>query len=60
MKFFRWLMLASLVLITGCVSQTSRDIGIDKLAPRKAEQTLSHGVHQYEDGELKAAQKSLQ
>lgn len=60
MKFFRWLTLASLVLITGCVSQASRDIGIDKLAPRKAEQTLSNGIHQYEDGELKAAQKSLQ
>lgn len=60
MKLLRWLLLASTILIGACASQTSRDIGIDKLAPRKAEQALNNGVRQYEDGELKAAQKSLQ
>ena len=60
MKAFRWLLLASTILIGACASQTSRDIGIDKLSPRKAEQALNQGVRQYEDGELKAAQKSLQ
>ena len=57
----RWLVLAALVLLTaGCASQTSRDTGIDKLSPRKAEQALNTGIQQYEDGELKAAQKNLQ
>ena len=61
MKLSRWLILAAaILLVTGCASQTARDIGIDKLAPRKAEQTLNTGVHQYEDGNLSAAQKSLQ
>lgn len=60
MKYAIWLMLASTFLVTGCASQISRDIGIDKLAPRKAEQALNSGVRQYEDGELNSAQKSLQ
>lgn len=56
----RWLVLAALVLLTsGCASLFSRDTGIDKLSPRKAEQTLNTGIQQYEDGELKAAQKNL-
>jgi Tfp pilus assembly protein PilF len=61
MKLSRWLILAAaILLITGCASQTARDIGIDKLAPRKAEQTLNTGIHQYEDGNLNTAQKTLQ
>lgn len=57
----RWLVLATLVLLTaGCSSLFSRDTGIDKLALRKAEQALNTGIQQYEDGELKAAQKNLQ
>lgn len=59
MKIY-WLMLACVLLVTGCASQTSRDIGIDKLAPRKAEQALNSGVLQYEDGDLNAAHKSIQ
>ena len=56
----RWFFVAALVLLTvGCASQTARDIGLDKLA-RKAEQALNTGIQQYEDGELKAAQKNLQ
>ncbi|MBI5752772.1 MAG: TssQ family T6SS-associated lipoprotein [Hydrogenophilales bacterium] len=56
----RWLVLATLVLLTaGCSSLFSRDTGVDKLSPRKAEQALNAGIQQYEDGELKAAQKSL-
>lgn len=60
MKFSIWLMLASVFLVAGCASQTARDIGIDKLAPRKAEQALNSGVRHYEEGELNAAQKNLQ
>lgn len=61
MTLSRWLLLAALVLLaSGCASIFSRDTGIDKLSPRKAEQSLSTGLQQYEDGELKAAQKNLQ
>lgn len=65
MNFFgtlsRWLVLAAFAwLVTGCAAFTTRDTGLDKLFPRKAEQALSAGIQQYEDGELKTAQKSLQ
>ena len=60
MKLFVWLIVAGVFLVTGCASQTSRDLGIDKLAPRKAEQSLNSGVLLYEDGDLKAAQKNIQ
>lgn len=56
----RWLVMAAVVLLmTGCASKTSRDVGLDKLSLRKAEQALSTGIQQYDDGELKAAQKNL-
>lgn len=61
MNLSRWILLGALfLLMAGCASKTSRDIGIDKLSLRKAEQSLSTGVKQYDDGELKLAQKSLQ
>ncbi len=60
MKLFAWLILACAFLVAGCASQTSREMGIDKLAPRKAEQSLNKGVQQYEDGDLKTALKSFQ
>ena len=60
MKMYFWLGALVFSLLGGCASQTARDMGVDKLSPRKAEQVLNLGVQQYEDGELKAAQKSLQ
>lgn len=60
MSWPRWIMLAiATTLAAGCVSQTSRDIGFDKLSPRKAEKLLSTGIHQYEDGNYKVALKTL-
>ncbi len=60
MNSLRWLAVTMLILLAaGCASQTARDTGLDKLSLRKAEQALNVGVQQYEDGELKAAQKSL-
>jgi Tfp pilus assembly protein PilF len=35
-------------------------MGLDKLSPRKAEHELSTGIRSYEDGNYKAAAKSLQ
>lgn len=61
MNLSRWILLVAIfLLMTGCASKTSRDIGIDKLSLRKAEQALSTGIKQYDDGELKSAQKNLQ
>lgn len=56
----RWMpLLLAAVLGAGCASQTVRELGMDKLAPRKAEKLLATGISQYEDGNYKAAQKSL-
>jgi Tfp pilus assembly protein PilF len=49
-----------LLLVAGCSSGPLRDVGLDKLSPRKAEQELSTGITNYEDGNYKAAAKSLQ
>jgi len=49
-----------LLLGTGCSSGPVRDVGLDKISPRKAEQELSTGIMNYEEGNYKAAAKSLQ
>lgn len=49
-----------LLLNAGCSSAPVRDVGLDKLSPRKAEQELSTGIINYEDGNYKAAAKNLQ
>lgn len=54
------ILIFALLLITGCSSGPVRDVGLDKLSPRKAEQELSTGIKSYEDGNYKAAAKSLQ
>lgn len=50
---------AMFFLLSGCASQTARDMGLDKLSG-KAAQTLSLGIQQYEDGDLRVAQKNIQ
>lgn len=56
-----WLALfAVMSMLAGCASEPMRNIGLDKLSPRKAEQELSAGLRNYEDGNYKAASKSLQ
>lgn len=63
MMRFRLLVLIStlfLLLGAGCSSGPVRDVGLDKLSPRKAEQELSTGIKNYEDGNYKTAAKSLQ
>lgn len=56
----RLLILALLLLLGACSSAPVRDVGLDKLSPRKAEQELSAGIKTYEEGNYKAAAKSLQ
>jgi Tfp pilus assembly protein PilF len=48
------------LLMTACASPFMRDTGLDRLAPRKAEQDLSAGILAYEDGEYRSAALLLQ
>lgn len=48
------------LLTAACSTGFVRDTGLDKLAPRKAEQELSTGIRAYEDGNYKSAQSHLQ
>lgn len=47
-------------LVSACSSGPIRDIGLDKLSPRKAEQELSSGLASYENGQYPDATKHLQ
>jgi Tfp pilus assembly protein PilF len=47
-------------LASACSSAPIREIGLDKLAPRKAEQELSAGLKDYENGHYQLAAKNLQ
>lgn len=47
-------------LVSACSSGPVRDIGLDKLSPRKAERALSSGLASYENGQYSAATKQLQ
>ena len=50
-----------LILMVGaCSSRPVRDVGLDKLAPRKAEQELANGLKSYEDGQYPQAMKHIQ
>ncbi|MHB1676913.1 MAG: TssQ family T6SS-associated lipoprotein [Sulfuriferula sp.] len=48
------------LFITGCASSAIRDTGLDKLAPRKAEQELSAGINNYDNGNYQTAAHDLQ
>lgn len=48
------------LLMTGCATPTMRDAGLDKFAPRKAEQNLSSGIRAYEEGDYVASARLLQ
>jgi Tfp pilus assembly protein PilF len=48
------------LLMTACAAPIMRDAGLDKLAPRKAEQDLSSGIRAYEDGDYKKSTQLLQ
>ncbi|WP_223264603.1 TssQ family T6SS-associated lipoprotein [Sulfuriferula plumbiphila] len=55
-----FLLLPVVFLATACSSTPIRDMGLDKLAPRKAEQELSAGLKNYENGHYQMAAKYLQ
>lgn len=52
--------LIAVFLASACSSAPIREIGLDKLAPRKAEQELSAGLKYYENGHYQLAAKNLQ
>lgn len=49
-----------LLLVSACATGTLRNAGLDKLATGKANQALSAGIQNYEDGNYKTASKNLQ
>lgn len=53
-------LLGAALLMAACAAPMMRDVGLDKLAPRKAEQDLSAGIRAYEDGDYKASARLLQ
>ena len=55
-----FLFLVAAFLAGACSSTPVRDIALDKLAPRKAEQELSSGLKSYENGNYQTAAKYLQ
>lgn len=60
MRFSSVLILALAAAVSGCSSGPARDIGLDKLAPRKAEQELAAGLKSYENGQYQQAMKHIQ
>lgn len=54
------MLLCAALLMTACASPAMRDTGLDKLAPRQAEQDLSSGIRAYEDGKYRSAAHLLQ
>jgi Tfp pilus assembly protein PilF len=53
-------LLCAALLMTACASPFMRDAGLDKLAPRKAEQDLSSGIRAYENGDYSNSALLLQ
>ncbi len=53
-------LLCAALLMTACSAPIVRDAGLDKFAPRKAEQDLSLGIRSYEDGDYKNSARLLQ
>lgn len=53
-------LLFAAVLVAGCAMPGVRDAGLDRLAPRKAEQNLSSGIRAFEDGDYDASARLLQ
>ena len=49
-----------LFITVGCSSGLVRAVGLDKLSTSKADQALSAGIQNYEDGNYKTAAKDLQ
>ncbi|MGE5320988.1 MAG: TssQ family T6SS-associated lipoprotein [Hyphomicrobiaceae bacterium] len=48
------------LLLTACSEPIVRDAGLDKFAPRRAEQDLSSGIRAYENGDYRNSVRLLQ
>ena len=60
MKIRLGYMMMVTLLASACSTGPVREIGLDKLSPRKAEQELSSGLKSYENGQYALAAKHLQ
>src|SRR5438128_2251952 len=54
-RFLLSLVILFTIFTAGCSSQAFLELNFDKIALRKAEQDLSKGIRNYEDGDYKAA-----
>ena len=48
------------LLMTACSAPVVRDAGLDKFAPRRAEQDLSSGIRAYENGDYRNSVRLLE
>ena len=53
-------LLCAALLMTACAAPVVRDVGLDKFAPRRAEQDLSSGIRAYENGDYRNSARLLQ
>ena len=53
-------LLCAALLMTACAAPAVRDVGLDKFAPRRAEQDLSSGIRAYENGDYRNSARLLQ
>ena len=53
-------LLCAALLMTACAAPALRDVGLDKFAPRRAEQDLSSGIRAYENGDYRNSARLLQ
>ena len=53
-------LMCAALLMSACAAPAMRDVGLDKFAPRKAEQDLSSGIRAYEDGDYRNSARRLQ
>ena len=53
-------LLCAALLMTACAAPAIRDVGLDKFAPRRAEQDLSSGIRAYENGDYRNSARLLQ
>lgn len=53
-------LICAALLMTACAAPVVRDVGLDKFAPRRAEQDLSSGIRAYENGDYRNSVRLLQ
>ncbi len=58
-RLYAWSIVAVVLVLTGCQTGPLKDVSLPRPFQSKAEQALSDGIKEYEDGDYKDAQASL-